>query len=90
MDLCHTLLELNKKLKLNNFKLSIRYSESKPDVEKIICSKPRRWDKDFILEELYPLKGKMSRIWVCGPPIMNQSFDQSLEELQEKLQLRSN
>jgi len=82
---------LNKKLKLHNFKLIVRYSETKPDPDSDSLPKPpRRWDKNYIAEELYPLKGKMSRIWVCGPPIMNQCFDQSLEDLQDKLQLRSN
>ena len=90
LDLCHALLELNKKLRLKNFKLVVRYSEPKkePGSDKLI--KPRRWDKTYIAEELYPLRGKMSRIWVCGPPVMNQCFDQSLEELQTKLHLRSN
>ena len=88
------MLDLNKKLKLNNFKLTVRYSETKPtkdeDGNEVKPPRPRRWDKSYIQEELYPLKGKMSRIWVCGPPVMNQCFDQSLEDLQDKLQLRSN
>ena len=90
MDLCHALLDLNRKLRLNNFKLVVRYSEPKKDPGSDKTVRPRRWDKSYIQEELYPLKGKISRIWVCGPPVMNQCFDQSLEDLQEKLQLRSN
>ena len=84
-ELCDALLTLNKKLGLKNFKLTVRFSETKDKAEK-----PRRWDKSFILEELYPMRGTIQRVWVCGPPIMNQSFDQSLEDLQEKLKLRSN
>jgi len=76
---------LNKKLHLDNFKLTVRYSEPKKDPGSDKVVKPRRWDKSYITEELYPFKGKMARIWVCGPPVMNQIFDQSLEELQEKL-----
>ena len=90
LDLCQALLDLNKKLRLKNFKLVVRYSEPKKDPESDKIIKPRRWDKNYIAEELYPLRGKMARIWVCGPPVMNQCFDQSLEDLQEKLQLRSN
>ena len=90
LDLCNALVELNKKLRLNNFKLVVRYSEPSKDPVSDKVIKPRRWDKTYIAEQLYPLRGKMSRIWVCGPPVMNQCFDQSLEELQDKLQLRSN
>lgn len=75
LDLCNALLKLNEKLGLTNFKLSVRYSEPKsgPNGEKPV--KARRWDKNYLQEELYPLKGKISRVWVCGPPLMNQSFD---------------
>ena len=85
LDLCQALIDLNKKLHLDNFKLTVRYSEPKKDPGSDKVVKPRRWDKSYITEELYPFKGKMARIWVCGPPVMNQIFDQSLEELQEKL-----
>lgn len=75
---------------MNNFKLTVRYSEPKKDKDSDELIRPRRWDKNYIAEELYPNRGKMARIWVCGPPVMNQIFDQSLDDLQEKLQLRSN
>jgi len=48
LDLVNALLDLNKKLRLNNFKFTVRYSEPKkdPDSEKMI--RPRRWDKAYI------------------------------------------
>lgn len=75
LELCNALLALNKKLNINNFKLTVRYSEpkKKEGTEEVV--RPRRWDKNYIAEELLPLKGKISRIWVCGPPVMNQCFD---------------
>ena len=71
LELCNALVELNKKLNIDNFKLVVRYSEPKkdPNTEEVV--KPRRWDKNYIHEELYPLRGKIARIWVCGPPVMN-------------------
>ena len=75
LDLCQALLDLNQKLKLRNFKLTVRYSEPKKDEKTDQVVKPRRWDKSYIQEELYPLKGRIARIWVCGPPVMNQIFD---------------
>ena len=29
------------------------------------------WDKDFIIRELKAHVGKISKVWVCGPPMMN-------------------
>ena len=47
----------------------------------------RKWDKQFLEEELVT-SGKfdlddISRVWVCGPPSMNQTFDQAFDELRQ-------
>ena len=34
-----------------------------------------------------PYKGKMRKIWVSGPPIMNETFDKAFDELKDKLEL---
>lgn len=49
--------------------------------------KGARWDQNFIEKELQEHKGEISRIWVCGPPRMNEEFDRSLEKIAPKLGL---
>lgn len=68
MDLCLKLVELNKKLKINNFVLVPRLSEGR---DGIYGAKQERWATDLIKEQLFPHKGKLSKVWVCGPPILN-------------------
>ena len=82
MDLCLKLMELNKALKLNNFSLVVRLSEGSPVYNK---RKPERWTKAVIREQLLPFAGQLSKIWVCGPPMLNQIFDIALEELRQEL-----
>jgi hypothetical protein len=40
-----------------------------------------RWDKNFILEQLSPLAGSISKVFVCGAPAMNEVFDRAFEEI---------
>ena len=65
-----------------NFKLTIRLSE---DI--YAKKKPPRWDEKYIDAELTPHAGKIQKVWVCGPPILNQTFDMALEKFKEKLRL---
>ena len=48
-----------------------------------------RWDKNWLLEELTQLKklGNVAKVFVCGAPIMNQTFDMAFEEIASKLNL---
>ena len=92
LELCETLERVNAKLaKLEDiglqglkdqFKLTIRLSS---DI--FAKEKPARWDHKYIEKELTPLAGKIQKVWVCGPPIMNQTFDKSLGSLKQKLKL---
>ena len=66
LDLCEALERVNQKLHFSNFKLVIRLSE---DI--YAKKKPARWDEKFIESELYPHAGKIQKVWVCGPPILN-------------------
>lgn len=66
LDLCETLERLNEKLHFENFKLVIRLSE---DI--YVKKKPPRWDEKYIESQLMPHAGKVQKVWVCGPPIMN-------------------
>ena len=66
LELCEALERVNEKLKFTNFKLTIRFSE---DI--YAKKKPARWNEEFIETELLPHAGKMQKVWVCGPPILN-------------------
>ena len=84
MDLCLKLMEMNKKLKIENFKLIVRLSEGKDGV---YGAKQERWAKDIIRDQLIPYSGKLSKVWVCGPPILNQTFDMALDQIRDELNL---
>ena len=66
LQLCEGLERINERLKYNNFKLTIRLSE---DI--YAKKKPPRWDEKYIETELTPHAGKLKKVWVCGPPILN-------------------
>ena len=57
--------------KLPFFKLHLRLSQERMNAG--------RWDEDFIRAEIgrTPVD-QIRRVWVCGPPIMNQTFDRVL------------
>ncbi len=62
---------------MKNFELRLRLSNE----TKV------RWNQDFVKENL----GKMTpiqRVWVCGPPVMNEDFDKTLENLSEEFGLK--
>ena len=57
-----------KRENLNTFKLFVRLSQEKVN--------PQRWDENFILQEINKFGAKnIGRVWVCGPPVMNETFD---------------
>ena len=55
------------------FELNLRFSNQKS----------ARWDKNFVSKQMEASKDNLERIWVCGPPLMNESFEKILEELCE-------
>jgi NAD(P)H-flavin reductase len=34
-----------------------------------------RWNQDFVVKELKKLEESPKRVWVCGPPVMNEGLD---------------
>ena len=39
---------------------------------------PQRWDEAFIRQEIGKFGFKnISKVWVCGPPVMNETFDKA-------------
>ena len=70
------------KKELDVFELRLRFSKNEQSTEyakdRKHVSVGTRWDAEFIDKELLPLKDSIKRIWVCGPPKMNQDIDEAL------------
>merc|ERR1711971_141409 len=57
-----------KRMNLDNFTLFLRLSQENVN--------PARWNETFIREEINNLgASEIKRVWVCGPPVMNETFD---------------
>jgi len=80
LDLCEALVALNKTKGINNFHLTVRLSEAKDGAPRAV-----RWNKEYVLPKLQEIEkgidGKASeikKVFVCGPPVMNETFDKDL------------
>lgn len=82
LDVIEALEGVNEKLGLNNFKAIVRLSNSDA------LFKPPRWTPQYIEEQLTPLKDTLSRVWVCGPPSLNETFDKTLEAIGPMINLK--
>lgn len=80
IELCEGLQRVCKKYEIDNFEFIPRISNEIKD------KASSRWDFKFIDETLsrYRKQNVIKKVWVCGPPIMNEMFDKSLEELGPK------
>lgn len=67
-----------------NFRLRVRFSDQKM----------ARWTPEYIEKQLMDIKNeddlKLERIWVCGPPVMQEEFDKTLTRLAPRLGLNKN
>ena len=79
LNICEALEKVNRKLKENNFKLTVRISKRWDGMRGEV------WDQKFVEENLTPYAGKIRKVWISGPPIMNISLDKSFENLIDKL-----
>lgn len=77
LDLCRGLADLCEKTGNKNFEFHCRFSKYTKE----------RWDKKFLEESLSKQGTNLKRIWVCGPPMMNESFDKYLTEIAPKFNL---
>ncbi len=82
LDLIEALESVNKQLGLSNFKATIRLSKAKTDI------KPR-WTPEYVKDELTPMTGQIQKVWVCGPPAVNEMFDKTLANLSSSLGLNT-
>lgn len=76
LELLEKLRTYSKALRSDQFELHLRFS-----VEKSV-----RWDNSFIEGQLANNKG-CKKIWVCGPPLMEENFDKYLYRLAPKFGL---
>ncbi len=57
-----------------NFDLHVRLREEQKNAE--------IWDREFIVQQLKKFEvAEIERIWVCGPPKMNEIFDRTLSSI---------
>jgi len=72
IELLEALDKFCKRNSLTNFELVLRISNE---------GKPRRWDANFIGEQLDGFKDAPKKVWVCGPPVMAETFDRKFAEI---------
>lgn len=82
LDIIEKLETLNRQLKLTNFKATVRLSNGEG-------KQKQRWDQNYIRKEMMPYAGKIQKVWVCGPPMLNETFDKALAHMSETLGLKS-
>ena len=73
LEMLEGLQEITAKKECNNFELVLRISSEQ---------KGSRWDSDFIRRQVAIQKAtRLNKIYVCGPPVMNELFDRTLDSL---------
>ena len=75
LNICEALEKVNRKLGETNFKLTVRISKRWDGLRGQV------WDEAFVEENLTPYAGKIKKVWVSGPPIMNETLDKSFDKL---------
>lgn len=79
LNICEALQKVNRKLGETNFKLTVRISKRWDGFRGEV------WDEKFVNDNLSPHAGNIKKIWISGPPGMNESLDKAFEKLGEKL-----
>ena len=67
------LLKLQNHLGKDCFDLKLRLSEGNS----------QRWTEEFVTEAIENQKN-LQKVWVCGPPLMNENFEKYLRNLEKK------
>ena len=79
LNICEALQKVNRKLGETNFKLTVRISKRWDGFRGEV------WDEKFVNDNLSPYADKIKKVWISGPPGMNETLDKSFDELSEKL-----
>eukprot|EP00347_Sterkiella_histriomuscorum_P024123 403332230 len=81
LDLLEGLQEITNKSENKNFELILRISSKTK----------QRWDNEYIQRQLQlQTQTDLRKIWVCGPPAMNETFDRCLDQLGPQFGLNRN
>ena len=79
LNMCEALDKVNRKLGETNFKLTVRISKRWDGFRGEV------WDENFVQDNLSQYSNKIKKVWISGPPAMNETLDKSLEKLGPKL-----
>ena len=79
LNMCEALQKVNRKLGETNFKLTVRISKRWDGFRGEV------WDKKFVEDQLAPYAGDIRKVWISGPPGMNETLDKSFDELGAQL-----
>ena len=79
LNMCEALQKVNRKLGETNFKLTVRISKRWDGFRGEV------WDKKFVEDQLAPHAGDIRKVWISGPPGMNETLDKSFDELGAQL-----
>lgn len=82
LNMCEALQKVNRKLGETNFKLTVRISKRWDGFRGEV------WDEKFVDENLSQYAGKIRKVWISGPPGMNETLDKSFDKLGEKLGIK--
>jgi len=79
LNICEALQKVNRKLGETNFKLTVRISKRWDGFRGQV------WDEKFVESNLTPYAGQIRKVWISGPPGMNEGLDKAFDNLYEKL-----
>uniref|UniRef100_A0A7S3MHZ9 Uncharacterized protein n=1 Tax=Favella ehrenbergii TaxID=182087 RepID=A0A7S3MHZ9_9SPIT len=79
LNICEALEKVNRKLGETNFKLKVRISKRWDGFRGEV------WDEKFVDDNLSPHAGNIRKVWISGPPGMNESLDKAFDKLASKL-----
>ena len=72
-DFCKSCMEHAKQNSFSNFEVRTRFSDKDR----------QRWDEQWIGDTLSQVRD-LKRVWVCGPPIINETFNKALQKHLDK------
>ena len=82
LNICEALQKVNRKLGETNFKLTVRISKRWDGIRGTV------WDEKFVKDNLSPYAGSIKKVWISGPPGMNENLDKAFEKLSDKLGIK--
>ena len=82
LNICEALEKVNRKLGEKNFKLTVRISKRWDGFRGEV------WDQNFVESNLMPYKDKIRKVWISGPPSMNEGLDKAFDNIGAKLGIK--